>query len=149
VAWFKHSENIVKDLAIALVLALVFYVAGFTWIQHWRVAKGPWDVTFASDARGRPSILILQRKLNISQRLEFPDERIDHPNLDVGVQFREAVTKLPFGEMMFQDPLFLPGTATMRLFGHVVELMPRVLTIDDKEHSWGAGKEIVIHHPTG
>jgi hypothetical protein len=149
VAWFRHSESIIKDLVIVLVLSVLFYVAGFAWIQHRRVAKGPWEVTFVSDSAGQPSILIAQRTLNISQKLEFPDVRIHRANLDVGVKFGEAVTNLPFGEMMFQDPLFLPGTATMRLFGHVVELLPRVLIIDDQEQAWGSGREIVIHGRTG
>jgi hypothetical protein len=38
--------------------------------------------------------------------------------------------------MIFQDPTFLPGTVTMRLFGHQIELLPRVLTIDREEYPW-------------
>lgn len=148
VAWFKHSESILKDLIIALALALVFYVAGFSWIQHLRLAKGPWEVAFVSDASGQPAIVITQRALKISQTVRFADERIK-ANLQTDVQFREAVTSLPFGEMMLQDPLYLPGTATMRLFGHVVELLPRTLIIDDKEQAWGSGRDIVVHRRVG
>ncbi len=148
-AWFNHSESIAKDLLVALVLSLLFYAAGFSWIQHRRVVKGPWEVVFVTDAAGRPSVFITQRTLNISQKLQFPDERIGRANLQAGVRFTEAVTNLPFGEMVFQDPLFLPGTATMRLFGHVVELLPRVLIIDNKERAWRTGGDIVIRHGTG
>jgi len=144
VSWFKNSESLLKDLAVALVLSLLFYMAGFAWIEHRRVVKGPWEVEFVSDAAGQPSILITQRTLHISQRLRFADQRINRTNLDVAMQFRQTVTNLPFGEMMFQDALFLPGTATLRLFGHVVELLPRVLIIDDKEQAWGSAQDVVL-----
>jgi hypothetical protein len=51
---------------------------------------------------------------------------------------------LPFGELLYQDPTFLPGTVTMRLFGHVVELLPRVLTVDKKEYPWQSGAVIQL-----
>ena len=37
------------------------------------------------------------------------------PNLSRAIYFSQAVPELPFGEMIFQDPTFLPGTVTMRL----------------------------------
>jgi hypothetical protein len=46
--------------------------------------------------------------------------------------------------LIFQDPTFLPGTVTIRLFGHVVEFLPRVLTIDKKEYPWQSGAVIEV-----
>jgi hypothetical protein len=34
------------------------------------------------------------------------------------------------------DTTFLPGTLTLQVFGHEIELLPRVLVVDLKEHSW-------------
>ena len=138
------SEKLGKHLLVAAILAVAFYVCAFAFIQHLRVFKGPWDVAFVSDSTGQPSIVIAQRRLNILQTVRFAGARIDRTNLQAEVQFREAVTTLPFGEMLLQDPLYLPGTATMRLFGHVVELLPRTLIIDDKEYAWRSGKDVVV-----
>ena len=46
--------------------------------------------------------------------------------------------------MIFQDPTFLPGTVTLRQFGHEIELLPRVLIIDKKEIPWRAGKTVEV-----
>jgi len=34
------------------------------------------------------------------------------------------------------DTTFLPGTVAFQLFGHEIELLPRVLIIDHEEHPW-------------
>lgn len=97
-----------------------------------------------SDAAGRPSLRISQPALKISEGLSFPDDQVARPNLAELVKFGEAATNLPFGEMLLQDPLYLPGTITMRLFGHLVEVLPRTLVVDQQEHAWKAGEEMVI-----
>jgi hypothetical protein len=43
----------------------------------------------------------------------------------------------------------LPGTVTLRLFGHEIELLPRVLIIDRKEHPWKAGDTIRLAPTSG
>jgi hypothetical protein len=40
------------------------------------------------------------------------------------------------------DPTFLPGTLTFRLFGHEIELLPRVLMLDHQEHLWRSDEVI-------
>jgi hypothetical protein len=60
------------------------------------------------------------------------------------VEFREETPELPFGKIVFQDPTFLPGTLSMHLFDHKVELVPRVLFIDGKEYPWNATNEIEV-----
>ena len=137
-------DGLLRHLAAAAVLAAVFYCAAFWWIEHRRVAKGPWEIVFRSDAAGRPSLRISQPALKISEGLSFPDDQVARPNLAELVKFSEAATNLPFGEMLLQDPLYLPGTITMRLFGHLVEVLPRTLVVDQQEHAWKAGAELVI-----
>ena len=34
------------------------------------------------------------------------------------------------------DTISLPGTVTFQMFGHEIELLPRVLTIDRQEYPW-------------
>ena len=82
--------------------------------------------------------------LKISQTITFPGQKIALANLARVERFEEAVTNLPFGEMIFQDPTFLPGTVTMRQFGHEIELLPRVLIIDKKEIPSGAGQVVEV-----
>lgn len=142
-----RKDGLFRHLAIAAGLALFFYIAAFSWIEHRRVAKGPWEIAFISDAAGRPSLQISQPALQISQRLSFPDDQVARPNLAELIKFREATTNLPFGEMLLQDALYLPGTITMRLCGHQIEVLPRTLIVDKTEHPWKPGEEIVVREP--
>jgi hypothetical protein len=137
-------DGLLRPLAVAAVLAVVFYIAAFWGIEHWRAAEGPWEITFLSDGAGRPSLDISQPALKISERLSFPDEKVARLNLAERVNFRDSVTNLPFGELLQQDPLHLPGTIAMRLFGRQVQVLPRTLIVDKTEHPWQAGGEIVV-----
>jgi hypothetical protein len=139
-----RSDGLLKHLAICLVIAVVFYVAAFGWIQHRRTAKGPWVADFRADAAGAPALLISQTNLNISETIVFAGQTIHLENFSRTIIFDQAPPDLPFGELIYQDPTFLPGTVTMRLFGHVVELLPRVLTVDKKEYPWQSGATIEV-----
>jgi hypothetical protein len=139
-----RDDGILKHLALAMVIAIVFYVAGFSWLEHRRLVGGPWEVTFRTDAAGKPSLLIDQPHLGISETVLFAAGQTQRTNLSRMVRFTQGTTELPFGEMIYQDPTFLPGTVTMRLFGHQIELLPRVLTIDKKPYPWKAGSQIEV-----
>jgi hypothetical protein len=139
-----RSDGVIRHFAITFAIAVVLYIVSFGWIEHRRVFKGPWEITFATDAAGQPSLLISQPVLNISQKIGFPAQKIASTNLVQVEHFEEAVTTLPFGEMIFQDPTFLPGTVTMRLFGHEIELLPRVLVVDKKEIPWRTGQTVEV-----
>jgi hypothetical protein len=43
------------------------------------------------------------------------------------------------------DTTFLPGTVTFQIFGHEIELLPRVLIIDHQERPWLANGSITLH----
>jgi hypothetical protein len=45
---------------------------------------------------------------------------------------------------VFLDTTFLPGTVALSLFGHEVQLLPRVLTIDKVEKAWRSGETISL-----
>jgi hypothetical protein len=140
----SRSDSLLRHLAVAAVLAAVFYIASFSWLEHLRAAKGPWEIAFMTDGAGRPSLEISQPALKISERLSFPDAPPARPNLAEVVRFREATTNLPFGDILQQDALYLPGTVTLRLFGHRIEVLPRTLVVDQKERPWEPGREIVL-----
>jgi hypothetical protein len=139
-----QSENVFKHIAIAFVIAVVLYIVSFGWIEHRRTFRGPWEITFTSDAAGQPSLAIAQSTLGISERITFTGHKIAATNLAQVERFEVAVSNLPFGEMIFQDPTFLPGTVTMRQFGHEIELLPRTLIVDSNEVPWRAGQTVDV-----
>jgi hypothetical protein len=136
-----RPNGILKHFAAALLIAVVFYFVTFTWIERRRAANGPWLITFSADAAGVPGLSIAETKLNITQTIRFPGGHAT-PNLSQTITFGQDTPDLPFGEMLFQDPTFLPGTVAMRLFGHQVQLVPRALTIDKMEYPWHSTNEI-------
>jgi hypothetical protein len=139
-----RRDGLLKHLAICAIIAVVYYVVAFGWIEHRRTAKVPWEVDFRTDAAGTPSLLISQTNLHISQAILFPGQTVQPSNLSRTIDFGQSTPDLPFGELLFHDPTFLPGTVTMRLFGHTVELLPRVLSVDKKEYPWQSGNVIQV-----
>ena len=130
------KDDILRHLIIVGVLAVVFYFGGFYLIEHLRNTKGPWEILFTTDGAGHPTLEILQPKLQISERVHFPNGNAGRTNVAELIRFREETTNLPFGEVLMQDALYLPGSVTLRLCGHVVEILPRTLIVDKQEHPW-------------
>ena len=139
----NKNESMVKHVALALGIAVALYIVSFSWIQHRRTFKGRWEVAVQSDGGGRPSLVIRQPALAITQTLVFAGETVA-PNLNVMERFGEETNQMPFGQVIFQDPTFLPGTLTMELFGHEVEALPRVLIIDKKEIAWAPNGRVDV-----
>jgi hypothetical protein len=144
----KSSESLVKNLGIAFIIAIVFYIVAFTWIEHRRSARGPWHVVFLTDFSGQPSILISQKQLGIANvKLVFSEKTLPFKNTVRALYFDAPGYKPAFGEVVFIDLLSQPGTVVFNFWGHEVQLMPRVLTIDKKEQKWESGKVIVVQGP--
>lgn len=134
------SERLGKILLIGFGIALVIYIFAFSLIQNRRVTKGPWQVVFTTDSEGVPGLLVNQTKLKVSQRIIFPEQRLSQTNLEQTLVFDDPTkTNAPFGEIVFQDLTFLPGTVTFNFFGHEIELLPRVLIVDKQERAWKTG----------
>ena len=53
---------------------------------------------------------------------------------------------VPFGRCVFMDTTFLPGTLTFQIFGHELELLPRVMILDHEERRWISGENAVVPH---
>jgi hypothetical protein len=131
------SERLPKILLVGFVSALATYILAFSYIQYRRTFRGPWHVVFLSDYKGTPGLLVEQPKLKISERIMFTDQKVSESNTVHAFVFDDpAKTNAPFGKIVFQDLTFLPGTVTLELFGHEIELLPRVLIIDKQEHAW-------------
>jgi hypothetical protein len=151
------SDGPLKHFAIAFLIAAACYAVFYPTIEHRRVRKGPWEVTFTNTDEGVPIVVINQPKLAITNvQLSFPD----HPRLAghaetnfAFAQPREVPYEVPLGQCVFMDTTFLPGTVTFQLAGHEIELLPRVLIIDRQEHPWVSDATFTLHqegalHPT-
>ena len=137
------------QLILLFSVVVVGYALMFGWIERRRVAKGPWEVAFVSDA-GQVQLIINQPALDIRDvRLVFRD--VNAPsNVVERIEFtkpRNPPYPVPFGECVFQDLLYLPGTVTLRLLGHEIQLIPRTLTINRVERPWRNGETIELQSP--
>jgi len=142
-----NSNRLWKHLLVVFVAALALYVAGFAWLEHRRHRLGPWEVSFISEPASTPRIRINQAALQITNvQVEFNELTPTAPtNATIAFVGGQAVPfPVPFGECVFMDPTFLPGTVTLRLFGHEIELLPRTLRVDDREHAWQSEMRIRI-----
>ena len=144
------SDNLLRHLAVPFAIAVVVYVISYSWIEHRRTRKGPWEVTFTNDASGAATLVINQPRLAITNlQITFPGET-NRTNVSLSFsQPQQVPWDLPYGKCVFMDTTFLPGTITFDLFGHEIELIPRVLTIDQKEIPWESGKTIRVARTNG
>jgi hypothetical protein len=164
-----ESKGPAKHFILAFLLALVGYVFFYQSIEHRRIHKGPWQVTFTHNAAGAPAIVIAQPRLAITNvQICFPGATLPVTNAHGAFAFDRArpespVTnyqlpmttllfaqprpvpyEVPFGRCVFMDTTFLPGTLTFELFGHEIELLPRALIIDRQDHPWQPNATITL-----
>jgi hypothetical protein len=125
-----------KQTLVLFAGVLLAYLAVFNGIEWARHRKGPWKVDFMTDAQGHPSIGVFQEYLKVSAKLHFPEESVGRTNFGTRVAFDRPKHPVPFGKVIYEDLTFLPGVVTFDLFGHEVELLPRVLIINKREISW-------------
>ena len=139
------SDNLLRHLAIPFGIALIVYVISYTWIEHRRTFKGPWQVTFTNDPSGAATLVINQPSLAITNlQITFPGTT-NRTNASLSFSRPQQVPwDLPYGQCVFMDTTFLPGTIVLDLFGHEIQLIPRVLTIDKKDIPWESGKTITV-----
>jgi hypothetical protein len=133
------SDGIAKQFILVFLVALVGYFVLYYAIEGRRKHNGPWQITFTNGVSGEPAFVINQPKLGITNlSLTFPGATTSATNLGTltFVQPQETPFDIPFGKCIFQDLTSLPGTLTFDMFGHEIELIPRVLTIDKKERPW-------------
>src|SRR5579871_3299651 len=131
------SDNLLRHIWVPFLIAVVVYLFFYTGIEHRRTRKGPWEVVFTNNATGTPELIINQQTLAITNlQITFPGESNVMNSQAATMEFkhpREVPYPVPFGKCVFMDTTFLPGTIVFDLFGHEIQLIPRVLTIDQKE----------------
>lgn len=143
------SDGALRHFILAFVLALVCYALFYYSIEHRRIRKGPWEVTFTYNAAGTPIMTVNQPKLAITNyQIIFPDQPLPSTNALGKLLFSQPQPvpyPVPFGKCIFMDTTFLPGTVTFQLFGHEIELLPRALIVDHQEHPWVADSTLTLH----
>lgn len=146
------SDGILKLALPIFLAALAAYAIAFHLIERRRVSKGPWRVTFEYTA-GSPTLRINQPVLGITNVLLIftnqPGSQATAPQALEFATARAVPFAVPFGQCVFQDTLFLPGTVALELFGHQIQLLPRVLTIDHSEHAWRSEQVIPLDSKAG
>ena len=126
-----------KTIAIWFFVVLALYLGVFYGFEFWRNRRGGWEVDFVSDAKGDPSVVIFQPRLDLSSvEILFPGEKVEATNLSKRVSFDRPFNKVLFGRVLYEDLTVLPGVVTFDLFGHEIELLPRTLIANKKEIPW-------------
>ncbi|MEY2408156.1 MAG: hypothetical protein QOF48_826 [Verrucomicrobiota bacterium] len=127
-----------KSVLITFVVVGVLYFAAFWGIERFRQHRGPWEITFSDNAQGEAVLSVSQRALKISgvQLIVHGEHATNAPG---SVRFDRVLMPVPFGRVIYEDLTFLPGVVTFDLFGHEVELLPRVLIVNKKEVPWQSG----------
>jgi len=134
-----------KQFLAVFIISLVLYIAAYSAIEHRRTRHGPWTVTFTNLA-GAPALVIDERRLSISNViLSFPTQPPSVTNAALVFDPpREVPFALPFGQCVFMDTTFQPGTLVFTLFGHEIQLLPRTLTVDKREIAWQSGAILAV-----
>jgi hypothetical protein len=141
-----HSSSPLKHFVIPFLIAIVIYVVFYNGIEHRRTRNGPWRVTFTNDAT-IPTLIVNEAQLNIfNLKINFPGETssLIESNM-VFDQPQPVPFEVPFGQVIFEDTTFQPGTIVFKMFGHEIQLLPRVLTIDKLEYPWQSEKTVSLN----
>jgi hypothetical protein len=143
------SDGPLKHFILAFLLAVICYAFFYHNIEARRTRKGPWEITFTNDASGNAALLINQPKLAITNsQIIFTGQRVGPAFTPATLAFsqpRPVPYPLPLGKCIFMDTTFLPGTLTLEMFSHEIELLPRVLVVDRQEHPWLSDSTITLH----
>lgn len=134
-----------KHFIFAFIIALVVYIVSYSWIEHRRTRHGPWQITFTTYA-GAPALVINETRLQISNfTVTFPGQPAPFTNSTISFDPPQPVPfHLPFGECIFMDTTFQPGSLVFVEFDHEIQLLPRMLTVDKREYAWQSGAVIVL-----
>jgi hypothetical protein len=139
-------DRVWKQIIAVFVAALAGYLAVFYFVEHQRRKDGPWQATFMT-VDGLPTMMINHPKsqlTNITIAFVGAPAPTNPPQTVAFEHGRPAPFDLPFGKCVFIDALYMPGTAACEIFGHEIQLMPRVLTIDKVERPWRSGEKILL-----
>lgn len=134
-----------RSIVLTLVFALVFYFISYAWLSKRQTRQGPWQVVFTNDSTGVPALAITQPKLSLTNvTLRFPEEKIPATNTTGRVLFDTPKKPVPFGTLLYDDLMFLPGIVTFDLFGHEIELQRHHVVLNRSKLPWQSGETISL-----
>jgi hypothetical protein len=147
------SDRLWKHAAIAFAVAFLLYAIAYKSIEDRRTRQGPWEVVFTNDVSGAPALVINQPKLAVTNvQISFSVEAPPATNFARTIIFSRPAPvpfELPLGKCVFMDTTFLPGTIVLEIFGHEIQLIPRVLTIDKQEVPWQSNARVRLSREVG
>jgi len=136
-----RSSFPVKAVLIFFGVVTVLYFATFKGIEYLRVRKGPWEVAFGSDTEGNATLTVSQPALGLSGvRIVARGDRAT--NAPGTVRFDQVQRPVPAGRVIYEDLTSLPGVVTFDFHGHEVELLPRLLVVDNRLVPWQSGATV-------
>lgn len=145
----SDSYSAWRVFGIPALIALLGYVFVYGCDARLRRGRGPWEVTFFTETNGTPALRIGHPKLGISNVVvRFLAEHLDPTNhvvLPQSVAFERPRSEVPFGTLVFDDLMYLPGTVVLHCFGHEVQMLPRTLYLNRKEVRWGGSTTNDLH----
>lgn len=137
-----------KILAALFSAALAFYWIAYFGIEYRRTRLGPWRVSFLQTDARQPALRIDQAALAITNvQIVFSNAvfQLDSPGASIAFTRPKPVPfAIPWGKCIFMDTTFQPGTVVLQISGHEIQLLPRVLTIDQQEHPWRSNEQILL-----
>lgn len=140
------SDGFLKHLAVASTVTLLIYAALYATIEYRRTRNGPWIVSFTNAASGAPALRIDEPKLGITNfAITFTGQT--NAGSNAVITFSKPVQTpydVPFGQCIFMDTTFLPGTIVLSLFNHEIQLIPRTLTVDRIEIPWQSNTNVLL-----
>lgn len=143
-----NSKPLRRVILPILAATIIGYALVYGWIENRRVRQGPWRVTFGFVSNGVPELIINQPALGITNvQVVFAGYALALPKAPETLAFanaRPVPFDVPFGQCVFQDTTFLPGTVVFKSFGHEIQLLPRVLTLNRVERPWRANEIITL-----
>jgi hypothetical protein len=140
-----RSDSPIKHFVFAFLLALAIYAVFYILINQPRLSIRNVQISFPGETLAPTNAAITNRQLAAAKPGEA-GQAISALGTLIFSQPRQVPYDLPFGKCIFMDTTFLPGTVTFQLFGHEIELLPRVLMIDHEEHPWRPDEAISLRH---
>src|SRR6059058_5728335 len=87
-----------KTVVLTFVIAVIFYLAAYSWMNKRQTGKGPWQVNFTTNSAGVPQLIIAQPTLHISNiTVQLLGESLAASNGTGLVMFAKPRQLTPFG----------------------------------------------------
>ena len=137
------SDGFPKSFIVVGAAVIALYFVFFYGIEGCRHRKGPWEVTFGTNSSG-PTLTVTQPALRINHLITCFGETTTATNLPQTVRFDVPKRAVPFGKVIYEDLTQLPGVVTFDLFGHEVELLPRVLIVNKRQIAWNSQRSVEL-----